>query len=118
MRSPGEGTEALSLSAGGVAVARKGTEEGDASHVSDPLQVTAGGAKRNMEPERRLSASAAEPSGSELAGVSPERSSLCSLLPVFSEIQTLVERSNIINVSVASCILRYCLLNIILCFTD
>lgn len=53
--------------------------------------------QRNMEPERRASASAAEPSG-----VTPERSSLCSLLPVLSEIQTLVERSNIINVSVAS----------------
>lgn len=50
-----------------------------------------------MEPERRASASAAEPSG-----VTPERSSLCRLLPVLSEIQTLVERSNIINVSVAS----------------
>lgn len=54
-----------------------------------------------MEPERRLSVSAAEP-GSQIAGVSPERSSPCSLLPLLSEIQTLVERSKIINVSVAS----------------
>lgn len=55
-----------------------------------------------MEPERRASDSAAEPSG-----VTPERSSLCSLLPVLSEIQTLVERSNIINVSVASPVYKH-----------
>lgn len=49
-----------------------------------------------MEPERGL----LELSGSESAGGSPESYSMCSMLGILSEIQTLVERSNIINVSI------------------
>lgn len=51
-----------------------------------------------MEPERGL----LELSGSKIAGGSPESYSMCSMLGILSEIQTLVEKSNIINVSTDS----------------
>lgn len=52
----------------------------------------------NMEPERGLLGLL----GSKIAGGSPESYSMCSMLGILSEIQTLVERSNIINVSIDS----------------
>lgn len=51
-----------------------------------------------MEPEE----SVLEPSGRELAGGPAESDGVQSMLGMLSEIQTLVERSNIINVSIDS----------------
>lgn len=74
---------------------KKGTEKCDTTPVSDKLWVTAE-AKTNMEPEERV----LDLSGREIAGGPAESYGVQSMLGMLSEIQTLVERSNIINVSV------------------